>query len=107
MKAIVNENFLHLVGAPLVGRRARDMIVLGDWLRRRFGSAPTLVATGYLAIPAAHAFAVDRSAWQSVEIVDRPASWEEILSSRPPEMTYYADLVPRAYATYDWTELLL
>ncbi|MBR2839593.1 MAG: hypothetical protein IKE55_12475, partial [Kiritimatiellae bacterium] len=96
----------YLVGKPLVGRRARDLLVLAGWLRRRTGSAPDLVATGFLAIPAAHAFAADRSAWGRVELRDRPPSWEEVLASRPPSLTYYADVVPRAYAAYDWPELL-
>ncbi len=95
----------YLIGAPLVGRRARDLLVFGDWLRRRCGKAPLLVATDYIAIPAAHAFAADRAAWESLEIVDRPLSWGEILASPPTTATYYADLVPRAYATYDWVDL--
>lgn len=96
----------YLIGKPLVGRRARDLLVLGDWLKRRAGAAPELVATDFLAIPAVHAFAADRSAWFAVRIVNQPPSWEEVLASRPPDMTYYADLVPRAYMVYDWPELL-
>ena len=96
----------YLIGKPLVGRRARDLLVFGDWLKRRTGAAPKLVATGFLGIAAAHAFAADRDAWSSIVLNDKPASWEEVLASRPPALAYYADLVPRAYAVYDWTELL-
>ena len=96
----------YLIGKPLVGRRARDLLVLGDWLRRRTGAAPKLVATGFIGVPAAHAFAAERTAWSSIELLDAPASWEEALASRPPTLVYYADLVPRAYGAYDWTDLL-
>jgi hypothetical protein len=96
----------YLLGKPLVGRRALDMLLLSDFLAKRYGSRPTLVASGFLAVAAAHAYAADRSAWESVELVEKPLSWEEQLASVPPELIYYADLVPRAYLKYDWIELV-
>jgi hypothetical protein len=94
------------MGKPLVGRRALDMLLLSDYLFKRYGVRPTLVASGFLSVPAAHAYAAEASAWDGIELVEKPLSWEEQLASVPPELIYYADLVPRAYLKYDWTELL-
>jgi hypothetical protein len=96
----------YLMGKPLVGRRALDMLLLSDYLFKRYGVRPTLVASGFLSVPAAHAYAAEASAWDGIELVEKPLSWEEQLASVPPELIYYADLVPRAYLKYDWTELL-
>jgi hypothetical protein len=96
----------YLLGKPLVGRRALDMLLVSDFLAKRYGSRPTLVASGFLSVAAAHAYAADKSAWDSVELVERPLSWEEQLASVPPELIYYADLVPRAYLKYDWVDLV-
>ena len=96
----------YLMGKPLVGRRALDMLLISDYLAGRYGARPTLVASGFLAVPAAHAWAADLAAWDGIELVEKPLSWEEQLASVPPELMYYADLVPRAYLKYDWTELL-
>jgi hypothetical protein len=96
----------YLLGKPLVGRRALDMLLLSDYLFKRFGARPTLVASGFLSVPAAHAYAAEVSAWDGIELVEKPLSWEEALGTVPPELMYYADLVPRAYLKYDWTDLL-
>ena len=96
----------YLMGEPLVGRRATDILVLGRWLGYRFGVVPQLVAEGPLAIPAAHAFAAGTNAWMGVEIVNRPPSWKEVIGSGIAIRMHYADLVPRAYLHYDWPDLL-
>ena len=97
----------YLIGEPLVGKRATDMLVLASWLKKNFGVAPMLVAEGPLVIPAAHAYAADRSAWSAVEMVNLPPSWKAYLAGGISQRLHYADLVPRAYSFYDWPELLI
>ena len=99
----------YLVGEPLVGRRATDMLVLADVMARRCGGRrPLLVASGPLAIPAAHAWAADASALSGVEVKDAPASWRDCVEGGEARVAFtrYADIVPTAYMHYDWTELL-
>ena len=99
----------YLIGEPLVGRRASDMLVLADVMSRRSGGRrPLLVAAGPLAIPAAHAWAADASAWAGVEVRDAPPSWRDCVEggSARMEATRYADIVPTAYLEYDWVDLL-
>lgn len=98
----------YLIGEPLVGRRATDLLVFSAVLSARCGGRrPRLVATGPLAIPAAHALAADGEAWSGVDLRDVPASWRESVEGGDAWRTplRYADLVPRAYFAYDWTEL--
>ena len=99
----------YLMGEPLVGRRATDMLVLADVMAGRCGGRrPILLVSGPLAIPAAHAWASDASAWSGVEVRDAPASWRDCVEGGAArlEKTRYADIVPTAYIHYDWTELL-
>ena len=98
----------YLMGETLVGRRATDMLVLADALSKRCGGAkPLLVASGPLAIPAAHACAADAAAWSGLAVKDAPPSWRDCVEggAKRMQMTYYADIVPAAYFAYDWTEL--
>lgn len=99
----------YLMGDTLVGRRATEMLVFADAMAKRCGGKkPLLVASGPLAIPAAHAYAADPAAWSGVEIADAPASWRDCAEGGRErlEATHYADVVPTAYMEYDWTELL-
>ena len=99
----------YLMGEPLAGRRATDLRVLGEILSKRCGGRkPLLVAVGPLAIPAAHAYAADVSAWEGVELADKPGSWYDALKegSKGDAFLYYADIVPGAALAYDWTELI-
>ena len=99
----------YLMGDTLVGRRATDMLVLADAMAKRCGGRrPLLVASGPLAIPAAHAWAADASAWSGVEVRDAPASWRDCVEGGESRMEFirYADVVPTAYIHYDWTDLL-
>ena len=99
----------YLLGTPLVGRRATDLLVLSEVLAKRCGGRkPLLVAAGPLAIPAAHAVAADAAAWSDVALAEKPESWFEILKagSQKKDGLYYADLVPGAALGYDWTELV-
>ena len=98
-----------LMGEPLVGRRATDILLFRETLARRYPNArPSLVATGPLAVPAAHAVAADPSGWDDVRLVSRPKSWGEILEAgaRMQTTLSYADVVPEAYLEYDWPDLV-
>ena len=99
----------YLLGEPLVGRRATDMLVLADVLASRCGGRrPQLVASGFLAVPAAHARAADAGAFSDVVLSDAPKGWREVLMAGAKDVSplYYADIVPRACLDYDWRELL-
>lgn len=99
----------YLMGEPLVGRRATEMLAFADAMSKRCGGKkPLLVASGPLAIPAAHAYAADPGAWSGVEVADAPASWRDCVEGGRKRMkpARYADVVPTAYIEYDWTELL-
>ena len=99
----------YLIGEPLVGRRATDMLVMADVMSNRCGGLrPLLVASGPLAIPAAHAWAAGASTLSGVEVRDAPPSWRDCAEggSKRMESTRYADIVPAAYIEYDWTDLL-
>lgn len=99
----------YLIGEPLVGRRATDMLILAEVMTKRCnGRKPLLVGAGPLAIPAAHAYAADVAAFSAVELAERPDSWFDVLSdgSNSKVELRYADLVPGAALAYDWTELI-
>lgn len=100
----------YLLGAPLVGRRASDLLVLADVLAKRYGGKrPHLVVSGFLSIPAAHAVAADPAAFAQVALSGEHPSWREALvagAEGDGVMLRYADVVPRACLSYDWPELL-
>ncbi len=99
---------LYLMGETLVGCRSTDLLVMAEAIARRIGAKPKLVATGPLAIVAAHAYAADRAAWAGVELVDAPPSWSSVLAegAASPTLLRYADVVPVALLQYDWTDLV-
>ena len=77
---------------------------LANHLKGKFGAAPRIVACGRMAIPAAHAFAVERGLVAGVETVAPPPSWTEVVEqslSCP-----YANAVNGALLHYDWPDLL-
>jgi len=99
----------YLLGEPLVGRRATDLLVLAEVMAKCCGGKkPLLVAAGPLAIPAAHAFAAEAAAWTGLKLEDRPESWFDVLKdgSKSSVELRYADLVPGAALSYDWAELV-
>ena len=99
----------YLLGEPLAGRRAHDMLVLSDVFAQRCGGRrPKLIASGPLAIAAAHAYAAEPLSWDGIAIENVPEPWRKALEGGEAESTklYYADIVPRAYLSYDWTDLL-
>lgn len=92
-----------LVGVPFVGRRAEDVIAAA---RHVGGGSPVrLVAVGRAAIPAAHAYAAERSLFSKIETIDAPCPWAELFvdDAKP---TRFADVVHNAWRFYDWTDLL-
>ena len=98
---------LYLLGESMVGRRASDILVLADWLKRKFGAAPRVLAKGSVSIAAAHAFAAERPLVSAVEVSDAPPSWTVIIETPGvPLKNRYAWCVNGALAHYDWTELL-
>ena len=55
------------------------------------------------AIPAAHAFALERGLFRSLKLTDAPKSWTEVVQGGLPYP--FADSVNGALRIYDWTEL--
>jgi dienelactone hydrolase len=99
----------YLMGETLVGRRATDLLIFSDIMAQRCGGRrPHLLATGPLAIPAAHAYAAEPTAWSGITVKEPLAAWGKTLEGGDADLTnlYYADIVPQAYLFYDWTDLL-
>ena len=95
---------LYLMGESLVGRRAGELIALGKDAKRRFGKNPTVVTTGALAVPAAHAVAAEPGLFTDSDFIEPPASWSQTV--RAGECSDYASSVNGALLKYDWTELV-
>jgi hypothetical protein len=94
---------LYLLGSSLVGRRAGELIALGKEAKRRFGKNPTVVTTGRLAVPAAHAIAAEPGLFTGHEFIDPPSSWEQSVRNR--EMSLYSTTVHGGLLHYDWVDL--
>ena len=94
---------LYITGSSLVGRRAGEIIALGKEAKRRFGKNPTVVSTGRLAVPAAHAMAAEPGLFTGHEFVDPPASWENSVRTRARAL--YSTAVHGALLHYDWVDL--
>ena len=94
------------IGENFIARRAEDAAIAA----RHFASlaaAPSvaLVATGAAAIPAAHAYALERGLFTSVEMKSPPPSWRSAIAD-PSINLVFADTVHGALAVYDWTDLV-
>ncbi len=113
-----------LVGVPLVGRRAEDIIAAAKYmggcpdrgsaqnrgggpLRPQMGGGRPvrLIALGRAAIPAAHAFASARSLFSRIETINAPCAWAELFAD-DAKPTRFADVVHNAWRFYDWVDLL-
>ena len=102
---------LYLMGESMTGRRATDMLVLADWMKRRTGLAPELFARGSAAIPAAHARAADPGLFANVAVSDAPKSWTEMIDtlaiSKADALHFrYTYIVVNGLLHYDWPDLL-
>ena len=69
------------------------------------GKAVDIVASGVLAVPAAHAYYLEPQLFGNISLEDPCASWRKVLDD-PQQDFRYAAAVYGAFARYDWTELL-
>ena len=94
------------IGENLVARRAEDVAIAARHFAALLGGKArvALEAHGAAAIPAAHAFALERELFASFASVKPPASWRQVLAD--PQIPYaFADVVHGALKIYDWVEL--
>jgi D-hexose-6-phosphate mutarotase len=94
---------LYLLGASLVGRRAGELIALGNEAKRRFGKNPMVVTTGRLAVAAAHAIAAEPGLFTAHDFIAPPLSWTQAIRTRAQSL--YSTSVHGALLQYDWTDL--
>ena len=99
---------LYLMGESMVGRRATDLLVLADWLKKQGFAAPSLVAGDDVAIAAAHAYAAEPGAFAGVKAVGAAPAWGDVYqeANDGQKAIYYGDIVNGALNRYDWTDLL-
>ena len=93
------------VGENLAARRAEDVALAA----RHFASMAgvyrvALFARGTAAIPAAHAYFLERGLFASFTTKNAPPSWHDVVNK--PELHFsFADTVYGALKVYDWTDL--
>jgi hypothetical protein len=94
----------YMLGRSLVAERAEELLAVAAFLKEKFREAPHVVAGGRVAVAAAHAYGAAHGLVASVETVDAPASWTEVVQK---SLAYpYAVSVHGALCHYDWTDLL-
>ena len=99
---------LYLMGESMVGRRATDLLVLADWLKRDGFDRIFVLAADDVQIAAAHAAAADPTAFVSVRRAGETfPSWRELADRvlKGEWALRYTLLVNGALRSYDWTEL--
>ncbi len=89
-----------LVGVNLVAKRAEDAIAVA----KAMGGGVRLVAEGFAAIPAAHAYYTARELFTSLELVRPPAPWSALFADDAKRWKF-ADIVYDAWSLYDWPDL--
>ena len=103
-----DEELAHLaysMGENLAARRAEDAALAARHFAVLAGTERVaLVASGAAAIPAAHAFALERRLFSSFEVKSAPPSWHEAMAD-PDKPLFIADIIRGALPVYDWTEL--
>ena len=94
------------VGENLAARRAEDAALAARHFASMVGvSKVALSARGTAAIPAAHAFFLERGLFTSISTKDAPPSWHDVVNK--PELRFsFADTVYGALRGYDWADLL-
>ena len=90
-----------LVGVNLVAKRAEDVIAAAQAL----GGGVKLVAQGFAAIPAAHAYYTARDLFSGIELVDPPSGWAALFADDAKRWKF-ADVVYNAWSLYDWPDLV-
>ena len=94
------------LGENLVARRTEDALVAARHVAALNGGARVdLVASGVMAVPAAHAFYLERGLFGTIALEEPCASWRRTLED-PMQDFRYAAAVYGAYKAYDWTDLI-
>ena len=89
----------------LVARRAEDVAIAARHFAAMTGAGKVaLSASGAAAIPAAHAYFLERGLFDSFETKSAPVPWRKVLED--PEVPFaFADTVYGAMRVYDWVDL--
>ena len=93
------------VGENLAARRAEDVALAARHFASMAGvDKVALFARGAAAIPAAHAYFLERGLFASFATKNAPPSWHDVVNK--PELHFsFADTVYGALKIYDWTDL--
>ena len=93
------------IGENLVARRAEDAALAARAFAGLAGAKRVaLAAVGAAAIPAAHAYFLERDSFASFASESAPPAWRKVLAD--PETPFaFADTVHGALRTYDWIDL--
>ena len=93
------------VGENLAARRAEDAALAARHFASMTGvEKVVLFARGTAAIPAAHAYFLERGLFASFTTKNAPPSWRDVVNK--PELRFsFADTVYGALKVYDWTDL--
>ena len=93
------------IGENLVARRAEDAALAARAFAGLAGAKRVaLAAVGAAAVPAAHAYFLERDSFASFASESAPPAWRKVLAD--PETPFaFADTVHGALRTYDWIDL--
>ena len=93
------------VGENLAARRAEDVALAARHFASMAGvDKVALFARGTAAIPAAHAYFLERGLFASFTTKNAPPSWHDVVN-KPGLHFSFADTVYGALKVYDWTDL--
>ncbi len=94
------------LGENLVARRTEDALVAARHVAASRSSGKIdVVAAGVMAVPAAHAFYLERGLFGSIFFEAPCASWRKALDD-PQQDFRYAATVYGAFRLYDWPDLV-
>lgn len=94
------------LGENLVARRTEDALVAARHVAASRGADKIdVVAAGVMAVPAAHAFYLERGLFGSISFEAPCASWRKALDD-PQQDFRYAATVYGAFRLYDWPDLV-
>ena len=98
---------LAVEGRSLIGERAESFLRNALEERKTNGGKPVpLRAEGDWCIAAAHACAAEPELFSSVEFINPPPSWTDMLKNPDPTHDSFAVTVWGALKEYDWTDLV-